>query len=105
MAQFPTPNATHTQDIFEVFKFVNNDASGGIFFPIMLLAIWAISFIGSIAEGRRASTAWIFSSFIATILGIILALMGFLGKQYIFLSILLIAFGILWSKLSSGRND
>ncbi len=100
---FAVPNQTNTADIFEIFKFVNNDASGGIFFPIILLVIWIIAFSGSIANGRGASRAWIFSSFICVILAILLVIMGFLNKGYLYLLILFIAFGVLWSKLT-GRT-
>lgn len=98
---FPVPNATQTQDIFEIAKFVNNEASGGIFFPIMLLVIWAIAFIGSISEGRGALRAWIFANFVCSILAIILALLGFLQATFIYFLVILLAFGVLFAKLQN----
>ncbi len=98
---FPVPNATQTQDIFEIAKFVNNDASGGIFFPVMLLTIWSIAFIGSLAEGRGALRAWIFANFIGSILAIILALLGFLQSTFIYFLIILLAFGVFMAKLQN----
>lgn len=105
MAQFPVPTANETRDILSIFTFVNNRASEGLFFPVILLVIWFVAFIGSIAEGRPASRAWIFSSFIASILGGMLVLLGFLNNTYLFFSILNVAFGIAWAYLSGSRND
>lgn len=96
---FAVPNASNTRDVFEIFKFINNSATGGIFFPVILLVVWVIAFIGSLAEGRLASRAWIFASFISTILAILLALMGLLNPNYMYLLVLFVAFGILWIKL------
>ena len=98
---FPVPNTTQTQDIFEIAKFVNNDASGGIFFPIMLLVVWMIAFIGSISEGRGAIRAWIYANFACSILAIILGLLGFLQATFIYFFIILLAFGVLLAKLQN----
>ncbi len=103
MAAFPTPTANDTQDIFSIFQFVNN-ATESLFFPIILLSIWLIAFIGAIAQERQASRAFIFSSFISVILGSLLAIMGFLSVTYVYFLILLIAFGIFWIRLERGRN-
>ena len=96
---FTLPGVNDTQDIFAIFQFINNTSSGGIFFPIILLAIWTIAFVGAIVEGRPASRAWIFSSFIASILGILLGIMGLLARQYVYLLILFVAFGVFWIRL------
>ena len=98
---FALPNSTDFRDLFTIFRFINNSATEGLFFPIILLVIWSIAFIGAIAEGRRASRAFIFASFVGAILGILLVLMGFLNKGYVFMLILFIAFGTLWAKLTS----
>lgn len=100
-ANFTLPNVNNTQDLFTIFKFVNDSASGGLFFPIMLLAIWAIAFIGSIVEGKEAARAWIFSSFVAGILGILLGVMDLLARKWVYLIILFVAFGIFWIRLQN----
>ncbi len=100
---FATPTANDTQDLLSIFGFVNT-VSDGLFFPIMLLVIWLVGFIGAIAQERPASRAFIFSSFISTVLGILLALLGFLSITYVYFLILLIAFGIFWIRLEKGRN-
>lgn len=98
---FSLPTVNDTQDIFSIFLFINNTSSGGLFFPIMLLTIWAIAFIGSIVEGRQAVRAWIFSSFISAILAILLGIMGLLARQWIYLLILFVAFGVFWIRLQN----
>lgn len=100
---FPTPNTTQTRDIFEIFKFVNNEASGGIFFPVILLVVGVIAFIGGLSEGRGAIRGWIYASFSTSILGIILGLIGFLQPMFIYFSIILLAFGVLMAKLTNAR--
>ncbi|KKN17070.1 hypothetical protein LCGC14_0969480 [marine sediment metagenome] len=104
MAFFPTPTANETADLFEIFQFVNNKATEGLFFPVMILTIWLIGFIGAIVEGRPASRAFIFSSFISTVLGVLLSIMGFLSITYVYFLILMVAFGIFWARLEGARN-
>ena len=98
---FTLPTVNDTQDLFTIFKFVNDSASGGIFFPIMLLSIWAIAFIGSIVEGKEAVRAWIYASFVSAILGILLGVMDLLARQWIYLLILFVAFGVFWIRLQN----
>lgn len=98
---FTLPTINDTQDIFSIFKFVNDSASGGIFFPIILLVVWVIAFVGSIVEGKEAVRAWIYASFVSAILGILLGVMGLLARQWIYLLILLLAFGVFWIRLQN----
>ncbi len=104
MTHNPIATANETRDLFTIFQFVNNKATGGLFFPVILLVIWLVAFIGAIAEGRQVSRAFIFSSFISAILGTLLALMGLLSMTYVYFLILLIAFGIFWIRLEKGKN-
>lgn len=103
MTHYPVPNITDTEDIFSVFRFVN-EASGGIFFSAVLLAIWFILLIGSLVEGRQAVRAWIFASFISSILAILLGIMGLLDNKWIYLLILFVAFGLFWMRLQNAKN-
>lgn len=98
---FSLPTVNDTQDIFSMFTFINNTSSGGLFFPVMLLAIWSIAFIGSIVEGRDAVRAWIFASFASSILAILLGIMGLLARQWIYLLILFVAIGLFWARLQN----
>lgn len=98
---FTLPTENNTRDIFEIFSFINNTSSGGIFFPLVLLGIGIISFIGAIVEGRSASRAAIFSFFICSILGSLLSVLGLLSAKYVYLSIILLAIAAFWHRLSN----
>ena len=64
---YPVPTVNDTRDLLSMFQFVSNDLTQGLFFPLMILVIWTVQFIGVLAEGRPASRAWVFASFTATI--------------------------------------
>jgi predicted MFS family arabinose efflux permease len=100
----PTPytviNSTDTTNLYTIFKFVNNSINN-TFMPIMLLVIWVVAFIGSISEGRQASRAFIWASFLCSILAIVLALVGMLNRQYMYLLFLLVGAGVIWDKLQN----
>lgn len=68
--------------------------------PVMLGVIWMIALIGAITEGRQASRAFIFASFICSILGLILALVALLNSQYMYFMFLLVGIGVIWYKLA-----
>lgn len=102
MTHYPVPTVNDTQGIYEVARFANT-ASDNILFPIMLLVVWTIGFIGSITEGRVAYKAWTFASFISTILGTMLALMGFLDPKYMYLLVFMTAVGMFWAHLQSNK--
>lgn len=103
MANFSVPTVNDTQGFYEMFRFVNNDATGGLFMPIMLLTFWIIAFIGSISETKPAYKAWTFASFIGTMLAILMSLMGFLDAKYIYLLVFLTAAGVAWTHLLQNK--
>jgi len=100
-APYSVLNVTDTQNLYTLFKFANGSATNGTFMPIMLLVIWFIALIGSISEGRQASRAFIFASFVASILAIILSLIGMLSPQYMYFTFLMVAAGLVWYKLDN----
>jgi len=101
---YPIPNASNNQDLLTMFQFINNDATGGLFFPIMILVIWVTQFISVMAEGRRASNAWIYASFSCTILGIMLGILALMAQKWVYLLVLMVSFGIFWLKLVNTRE-
>ncbi len=101
---FPVPTVNDTRDLLAVFQFVSNEATQGLFFPIMILTIWVIQFIGVIAEGRPASRAWVFASFVSTILAIILGILAMVAQKWIYLLILMVSIGAFWVRLVSARQ-
>ncbi len=103
MPIYGTPNSTDLQDILTITQFTNTQ-SGGSMFLVFTLLIWAIAFIGSLANGRTAYRGFIFASFISSILSIILVLLGLLQQTYIYLFIMLLAFGLVWTSLAKSRG-
>lgn len=102
---YPIPTPNQTRDLLEIFRFVSNDLTGGLFFPLIILAIWVIQFIGVLAEGRPASRAWVFASFSATILSIILGILALMESKWIYLLIIGVSLGAFWIKLSSAKQS
>ena len=96
------PNATDTEGILEFFLFVNTTAEG-MFFPIILLVIWVVSFVTIFSSGglNRPSAArgWTFASFFVSLLAIPLAIMGVLAPKFMYLPFILFALGLLWLRL------
>ena len=101
---FPVPDSNQTRDLLEIFKFISNDATQGLFFPICILVIWVIQFVGVISEGRPASRAFVFASFTATILSVILGILAMMAQKWIYLLILMVSLGAFWVKLASARE-
>lgn len=101
---YPVPNVNDTQDLLTVFQWVSNTATEGLFFPVMMLVIWVVQFIGVLSEGRPASRAWIFASFTSTILSIILGILAMMAQKWIYLLVLFTSLGIFWLKLASARE-
>ncbi len=101
---YPVPNATDTRDLLSIFQWISNVATDGLFFPLMILVIWVIQFIGVIAEGRPASRAWVFASFTATILSIILGILAMMAQKWIYLLILMVSIGAFWVRLVSAKQ-
>lgn len=101
---YPIPAVNDTQDMLTIFQFISNDATQGLFFPIMVLVIWVIQFIGVMAEGRASSRAFLFASFTATILSIILGILAMMAQKWVYLLVLMVSLGIFWVKLASARE-
>lgn len=93
--------ANDSTNMYTLFGYVNNTATGGLFMPITLLVIWIVSFVGAISEGRQASRAFIFSSFVLGILSILCSLIGFLNPQFMYFSFLMVGIGLIWYKLDN----
>lgn len=101
MARYQVLNTTDTKDLYTLFKFINNTATEGLFFPVMLLVIWFIAALGVIADGRPISRGFTFASFICSVISILLVILNVLNPTYMYLLFVLTAFGILWIYLSN----
>jgi len=104
MAWYEYSNKTDAEGIFEFFRYVNVTADS-LFFPVILLVIWFITFIGVFGSGgqTRPSGArrFVFASFLTSILSIMLVIMQFIAPKFMYLNFILLALGVLWLKLES----
>ena len=105
---YTLPNGSDTRDFLMFFNYVNVQAEG-IFMPLMLLAIWVITFLAGFTVGggvgsAKAARGVTFASFFTSILGILLAISGLLATKWMYLPIILTAFGALWLKLEKSRE-
>lgn len=101
------PTANDTAGIYEFFRYVNN-VSSGLFFPVILLVVWIISFITMLFSGSAdrpsASKAWVFSSFLTMVLAIPLTVMDLVASKYMYMTILFLGIGVLWLILENARE-
>jgi len=95
---YTPPNGNETSGIFEFFKYTN-DVSGGIMFPTILMVIWFILFIST--KQFSSSRAWTYSSFITSIMAIILSVLGLIAPRWMYLTIFMTAIGMVWLKLEA----
>lgn len=104
---FIEPVSGDTNDLFTFFNYVNN-ATGGLFFPVILLVIWVISFVAMLFSGNyqrpSAAKAWTFASFFAMVLSIPLAVLDVLSKRYMYITIVMLGIGALWLILEGKGN-
>jgi len=105
---FVEPNASDMGGYYEYFNYIGNAASEGLFFPIMLLVIWVISFVSMLFLGSMerpaAAKAWIFASFFSMVLAIPLATLGFIASKFMYYTIVLLAIGVMWIILEGSRE-
>jgi len=100
---YKTPGVEDTRDLLSIFQFVS-ELTGGLFWPIMVLVIWVVQFIGILANGKRASKAWVTASFTATILSILLGLLALIEQKWIYLLVISVSLGAFWIKLATARE-
>lgn len=101
---YPIPGQNNTQDLLTVFQWINNEATGGLFFPIMIMVVWVVQFVSILSEGRRASNAWIYASFTAFILSTILGILALMSSQYVYLLVIMLSFGIFFIKMTKVKE-
>lgn len=102
MAYYDYPNATDSESLTSFLSYINTSA-GGLFFPVLILVVWFISFItifSNEGQGRNAaSKAWTFSSFLTSILSIMIVLSGNMAPKFMYLLFLLTGIGLIWMKM------
>ena len=97
MAYFTVPTGNETAGFYEIFKFVGVSATAGLFWPVMLLVIWIVSFLAF--KNYSTSRAWTFASFFCSILGIFMAILDYMNPRWMYLVIFMTLIGFVWLKL------
>ena len=95
---YPVMNRTNSGDILQLFHYVNT-LTDGLFFPVMLLVVWTIQFIGMISQGQGASKAWIYAGFTSSVLAIMLGILAFVSQKWVYLIIISVSLGAFWFKV------
>lgn len=104
---FIEPNSSDTGGAFQFFRFTNN-AVEGLFFPVILLVIWVISFTTMLFSGSymrpSAAKAWTFASFFTMILSIGLVVLDLVAPKWMYVAIVLTGIGVLWLIIEQGSE-
>ena len=93
---YTQPTGNETNGFYNLFGYINR-VSGGIFWPIMLLVLWIITFLA--IKQYSTSRAWTFASFFCAILSIPLAVLDYIAPVYMYMCIFLTIVGFVWLKL------
>ena len=101
MAYYNVPTGNETNGLYELFKFIGVTATGGLFWPVMLLVIWIVGFMAM--KQYSTSRAWTFASFFCAILGIMLGVMDYISPKWMYLCIFLTVIGFVWLKLETNE--
>lgn len=85
--------------MFGFFQWIQ-DVSGGFFFPLILMAVFVIMFI-AIKGSYTSSRAFVTSSFICTMLSIMLGLLNFVAQWVVYLFVIMTAIGVIWAYIDN----
>ncbi len=76
----------------------------GLFFPIILLVIFIVSFVVVKAQ-FSASRAFTYASFFGALLSVPLAILGLMSNNYMYLLIVATGVGILWMRAETNPGS
>jgi len=96
MGYYVEPTANDTIGFYEFFNYVNVVADG-LFFPLILLVIWVVIFMGT--KQYTTSRAFTVASVVSAILSILLVTMQLIAPKWMYLCFVLAGVGILWLKI------
>ncbi len=93
---YAPPTMNQSDGIYEFFDYVNI-VSDGLFFPVILLVLWIVTFVAT--KNFSNSRAFTIASFIGAVLSIPLAVLDLVAPRYMYLLIFLTSVGAVWLKL------
>ena len=89
----PTNATEPVVGIFSLFQWIQ-EVSGGVFFLVIMLAIFVISFIAG--KNYATSRAFAFAAFLNFILSVIFRTLGFISNMWMYLSLIIVAASVVW---------
>jgi len=95
------PTDANVTGLFSLFQYVQ-DISSDWFFVLILFGIFVIMFIS--LKAYSSSKAFTSSAFFCMILSIILRTIGFISNKWMYLMIILVAFGVVWLKIENSQS-
>ena len=93
------PTINDTKGFQEMSGYINT-VSGGIFFPLTLLALYIIIFVSTLAFG--AGRAFTYASFVSAILSMFLVFAGLLNPMFMYFLFVLTGIGFIVMRLGKG---
>jgi hypothetical protein len=102
----PYPNMNDTSSLLNMFLYVNGGTQGYLF-PLILLALWVVIFISSLAGTRvfgSASRAFTFASLFCGFFSVALTILDLLNKRYMYILVIMFAAGLVWMILQDSRD-
>lgn len=98
---YPLPEANQTIGINEIATYVNGVTSG-LFFPLILFALFVIIFITTMNFGN--GRAFVFASFFCAIISIFMVIARLLNPTFMYLLFVLLAGGLMILRISKSSN-
>jgi len=95
------PNETQTTGINEIASYVN-DVTNGAFFPLILLAIFVITFVSTMHFGQ--GRAFVYSSFFCSIIAIFMVIAGVLNTGYMYLLFIMLGIGLMSLRIAKSSK-
>jgi len=93
---YPWITENETMGLNEIAGYVNQ-VTAGMFFPLILLAMFVITFVSTMHYGN--GKAFVFSTFFCSILAIFLVIAGLLNFGWMYLLFVLLGIGLMLLRL------
>ncbi|MFW5889067.1 MAG: hypothetical protein ACOCUD_01670 [Bacillota bacterium] len=96
----PTNATTEITGIYSLFQYIQHDATGGMFFPMILFAVFIIMFIA--LKSYPTSRAAAGSSYLTMIMAIILRTLDLIQNSWMYVTIIITAIATIWMYYENG---
>jgi hypothetical protein len=98
----PTNASQNITGMSTLFHYVNTDLSGGLLALMLMLGIFVVIFIA--LKDYRAANAFLVASFFNVIISIFFRVLGEINNKWMYLSIILVGFGLVWVHIDNKKS-